>query len=75
MGMVDVEIGSYEFDRRYIISGSDPAALRSLLSPAVQSQIDRLRGFLGNGDIYVAFGRGTLLVKKRSLISNRILIW
>jgi len=74
MGMVDVEIGSPDFDRRYIISGSDPATLRSLLNPVVQSQIERLHGFLGNSDIYVAFSRGTLLVKKRSLISNRTLL-
>jgi hypothetical protein len=74
IGMVDVEIGSPDFDERYIISGSDPAALRSLLNPIVQSQIERLHRFLGNSDIYVAFGRNTLLVKKRSLISSRILL-
>ena len=31
MGMEDVEIGSPDFDRTYIITGSSPTALRKLL--------------------------------------------
>jgi hypothetical protein len=68
MGMDDVEIGSPVFDRVYIIKGSSRAALRELLSRPVQEQIDRLRHFRGNDDIYVSIGRGKMLVKKRSLI-------
>ncbi len=70
MGMEDIEIGSPEFDRAYIIKGSDPATLRNLLTPPVQWQIDSLRRFLGNGDIYVSLSGGTLLVKKLSLMKR-----
>ena len=70
MGMEDVEIGSPHFDEQYIIKGDSRAALRSLLTPAVQQQIDRLRHFLGNGDVYVSFSRRELLVKKLSYIRD-----
>lgn len=70
MGMEDVEIGSYDFDQTYIITGSDRAALRNLLNAGVQSQIERLRLFLGNDDVYVSFSQGRLLVKKLSLIRD-----
>jgi hypothetical protein len=70
MGMEDVLIGSPDFDDRYVIKGASVAALRNLLSPGVQEQIERLRGFLGNGDIYVSFDKRELLVKKRSFIRD-----
>jgi hypothetical protein len=70
MGMEDIEIGSPDFDRTYIITGSSPEELRKVLDPAVQRQIERLRRFLGNNNIYISFGQGTLLVKKLSLIRN-----
>lgn len=70
MGMEDVEIGSPHFDEQYIIKGDTRAALRSLLSPAVQQQIERLRHFLGNSDVYVSFSRRELLVKKLSYIRD-----
>ena len=69
-GMEDVLIGSPAFDRRYVIQGESPAALRNLLSPGVRRQIERLRSFLGNGDIYVSFNRRELLVKKQSFIRD-----
>lgn len=70
LGMQDIEIGSPDFDRQYIIKGDDGPALRSLLSPAVQWQIGLLRQFLGNNDIYVSFNRHELLVKKRSFLRD-----
>jgi hypothetical protein len=70
MGMEDVEIGSPGFDDQYIIKGNTPSALRGLLTPPVQQQIERLRHFLGNGDIYVSFNRSELLVKKLSHIRD-----
>jgi hypothetical protein len=70
MGMEDVEIGSPAFDQQYVIKGDTRVALRSLLTPAVQQQIERLRHFLGNGDIYVSFNRRELLVKKLSYMRD-----
>jgi hypothetical protein len=74
LGMEDVRIGSPDFDRQYVIKGDDRAALRDLLSPAVQQQVERLRQFLGNGDIYVSFNRHELLVKKRSYIRDYLML-
>jgi hypothetical protein len=68
--MEDVEIGSPEFDETYIIKGASARDLRELLTLPVQQQIDRLRRFLGNNDIYIAFGSRDLLVKKRSYIKD-----
>jgi len=68
IGMQDIEIGSPEFDRDYIIRSSDIPAVRSFLSGPVQYQINLLRGLLGNGDIYISLGAGRLLVKKLGLI-------
>ena len=65
LGMEDVEIGSPHFDRDYIISGGSAATLSKLLSPSVQQPIDQLRHWTGNGDIYILWSNGVLLVKKR----------
>lgn len=70
LGMQDIEIGSPGFDARYTIKGDDGAALRNLLSRGVQDQIERLRRFLGNGDIYVSFDRREILVKKKSYLRD-----
>ena len=69
-GMEDIEIGSPHFDDQYVITGDDPVALRSLLTPAVQLQIEYLRRFLGNNSIYVSFNRRELLVKMLSFIRD-----
>jgi hypothetical protein len=68
VGMEDIQIGSPDFDDRYIIKGDGPTALRSLLTPAVQMQIERLRRFLDNDNIYVSLNQRELLVKKLSFI-------
>lgn len=68
IGMQDIEIGSPEFDRDYVIRCSDIDAVRTFLSGPVQYQINLLRGLLGNGDIYISLGIGELLVKKAGLI-------
>jgi hypothetical protein len=70
IGMQDIEIGSPEFDRDYVIRCSDITAVRTFLSGPVQYQIRLLRGLLGNGDIYVSLGVGELLVKKLGLIRD-----
>jgi hypothetical protein len=70
LGMADVEIGSPEFDRDFIISGKSPRELRDLLTPPVQAAIYRLRRMLGNDYVYVSVGGGRLLVKKLGLIRD-----
>lgn len=70
VGFCDIEIGSPDFDDRYIITGDDPAALRGLLTTQVQYQIERLRLFLGNDNIYISFNRRELLIKKLSFIRD-----
>jgi hypothetical protein len=67
-GMTDVEIGSPEFDRTFVVAGDSEARLRELLSPEVQQAI---RGFWSAppiGDIYFSIGGGKMLVKKLALI-------
>jgi len=70
LGMEDVEIGAPDFDSAYVIKGDSAENLRALLTPAVQATIQRLRGLLGNNDIYVSLNREQLLVKKRSFIRD-----
>jgi hypothetical protein len=70
LGMADVEIGSPDFDRDFIISGSSPRDLRELLTPPVQTAIYRLRHMLHNDYIYVSIGGGKLLLKKLGLIRS-----
>jgi hypothetical protein len=70
IGMQDIEIGSAQFDRDYIVQSSDVAAVRAFLSGAVQHQINLLRGLLGNDDIYVSVAAGQLLVKKLGMIRD-----
>jgi hypothetical protein len=70
LGMQDIQIGSPEFDPRYLISGNSTNDIRRLLSPQVQLAIDALRKFLGNDDINVSVRGGRLLIKKRTLIRH-----
>jgi len=64
-GMEDILVGSRDFDRQYIITGSDPGEVRSFLSPHVQQTVKQLRASGGYDDIYVSLAGGHFLVKKR----------
>lgn len=68
LGMQDVEIGSPEFDRDFIITGSSARDLRELLAPPVQHSIYNLRRLFYNDHIYVSISSGKMLVKKLGLI-------
>lgn len=70
LGMEDIEIGSTNFDRDYIITGSDPGRLREMLTAEVQGIIHRLRVMHGNSTIYVGVKNYELLVKKLGLIRD-----
>lgn len=71
LGVEDIEIGSLAFDAAYVISSNNPAAVRELLTPAVQACIQKLAtldpgnpvfGFR-NG-IQVKWSGGTLTITK-----------
>ena len=74
MGMEDIEIGSPDFDERYIITGENSVALRDLLTAPLQIKIEHLRRLLGNNHIYVSFNKHELLVKKLSIIRDYYLL-
>ncbi len=69
-GTQDIEIGSPAFDRDFIIRGNDESRIAELLTPPVQQCINTLRKFLGNDDIFVGTKAGTILIKKRSIVSD-----
>jgi hypothetical protein len=73
LGMSDLEIGSPEFDREFIITGSSADAVRELLTPDVQLSIVGLRrmgiiSYQRSDDIYVSISGGKMLVKKLGYI-------
>lgn len=70
LGMEDLQIGSAEFDRQFMITSNSAEAVRRLLSGETQVAINSLRRFLGNDDINISISRGRLLIKKRSLIRD-----
>jgi hypothetical protein len=70
LGMMDVEIGSPDFDRDFIITGNSTGHLRALLTPEVQRAIYRLRRLLANDDIFISINRGRMLVKKLGLLRD-----
>lgn len=66
-GMEDIQIGSADFDRQYIINGSDPSEVRTFLSLHVMHAINQLRASGGNRDVCVSLVGGRFLVKKHRL--------
>ncbi len=70
LGMEDILVGSTNFDRDYVITGSDPGLLREMLSAEVQGIIHRLRVMHSHSTIYVAVKNHELLVKKLGLIRD-----
>jgi hypothetical protein len=64
LGVEDMEIGSREFDDRYLISGNNKAAIRSFLTPGVQQSINALYYFRGVEHVFLSVQGGHLEVKK-----------
>jgi hypothetical protein len=67
VGLRDVKIGSHQFDKDFIITGSSATKLRSLLTQDVQEAIYTLRRMPPGYDIFVSIAGGQMLVKKLSL--------
>lgn len=70
LGMSDVEIGSPQFDREYIITGADRQMLRRRLHPGAQMIINSLRALHGNNAIYISFRNSELLIKKLGMLQD-----
>ena len=68
MGMNDVETGSAQFDAKYAVHGTAPDRIRALMSAGVQVAIDRIQRSLFGGDVYVSWGGGQLVIKKRGYL-------
>jgi len=66
IGMRDIEVGEATFDRRFIISGNDPAEARSILSREVRELITLIQGPRYDGDVYLRIFGGALMVAKRN---------
>lgn len=79
LGMTDLEIGSPDFDREFIITGNSVEAVREVLTPDVQRAIVGLRRlsaapFSIGDDIYVSISGGKMLVKKHGYIREEALL-
>lgn len=63
-GMQHVKTGSEDFDRSYEIHSNSDSEVRALLSDAVRWQIEKLRRFRRNDDIFIAISHGRIAIKK-----------
>jgi len=68
VGMQEIQIGSPGFDRDYVITSNNEKGVAHLLSPGVQTQVNRIRMLAGGADVYASVNRGTFLVKKRGVL-------
>jgi hypothetical protein len=76
MGMQDIEIGSPHFDRQFIITGNDEAAIKAFLTPDAQARVlDLLRygssTSYSTPDLYLQISGGLLTVTKASYLTDR----
>ena len=75
IGMQDIEIGSPDFDRQFIITGNDEAAIKAFLTPGAQSRllellrVDATTAF-SVPNLYLQIGNGLLTVTKASYLTD-----
>jgi hypothetical protein len=69
--MPNVRTGCHEFDRTYLIRGTDPQQVQLLLNSAVRWQIDRLRQMLYFRSVRIEMANGRLLISK-GLVIHRL---
>ena len=75
IGMQDIEIGSPDFDRQFIITGNDEAAIKAFLTPDAQARLlDLLRVNATTAfsvpNMYLQIGNGLLTVTKASYLTD-----
>ncbi len=75
IGMQDIEIGSPHFDRQFIITGNDEAAIKAFLTPDAQARVlDLLRLDSGSAfsapGLYLQIAGGMLTVAKASYLTD-----
>lgn len=72
IGMQDIQIGSPRFDDQFVITGNDEQAIKTLLTPEVQSRIAQLynlkTGFSSASGIYLHIFGGWLTVSKNGYL-------
>jgi len=75
IGMQDIEIGSPDFDRQFIITGNDEAAIKAFLTPEAQARlldlmrVDATTAF-SVPNLYLQIGNGLLTVTKASYLTD-----
>ena len=75
IGMQDIEIGSPDFDRQFIITGNDEAAIKAFLTPVAQARLlDLLRVDATTAfsvpNLYLQISNGLLTVTKASYLTD-----
>jgi hypothetical protein len=72
LGMQDIEIGVDDFDRSFIIQGSDPKSITDLLTPPVRDAIFAVGRLTrhGRNDIHLSIGSGTLRITVGTHLSS-----
>ncbi len=79
IGMQDIEIGSPQFDRQFIITGNDEAAINAFLTPDAQARLfdllrlDNSTAFSAPG-LYLQIASGMLTVTKASYLSDGVIL-
>ncbi len=75
IGMQDIEIGSESFDRQFVITGNDEAAIKAFLTPEAQARLMDLyrltAGTLSLPGLYLQIAGGVLTITKTSYLNNR----
>ena len=75
IGMQDIEIGFPHFDRQFIITGNDEAAIKALLTSEVQAVLFQLlkleeRNSFSLPNLYLQISRGVLTITKTSYYTS-----
>jgi hypothetical protein len=75
IGMQDIEIGSPDFDRRFVITGNDESAIKAFLTPDSQARLlDLMRVDVPTAfsvpNLYLRIGHGLLTVTKASYLTD-----
>jgi len=74
IGMQDIQIGSPDFDRQFIITGNDDEAIKAFLTPEAQARLFDLyrfrSGTLSVPNLYLQIAAGGLKITKTSYLTD-----